>query len=221
MSMDDTEGTPTEHADPAGKGQHPGKGAGRGGFVGKHRDQILVGSSVLLVVLAWLSLRKTSGSATAASGAGYLSPTSAAQAGLGSAGAVGGYNAEAQQGLQTLLANQSGQLSNLEAAVANLTGAGSSLPTATPAALSSPLASTLYNPVGTGNYVRQTDGLIAEVESDGSLFGLTGNQFASVVQSNGGTVPSVTQLGKLPNVYSLQSNLDAAAARRSAATATP
>lgn len=197
--MDEDEGTAPAGTDaPAGGGKH--KHGKLGIFAGKHRDEILVISSVLLVVLAWLSLRKTSSSATAASGAGYLSPTSAAQAGLAGSGAVGGYSAAAQQGLQTLLANQSDQLSTLESAVTNLTGSGSSTPTSIASSLSSPLPSgALLNFAG--------DGALEQVQSDGSLYHLNPAEWAGL-QSRGATYGQILNVGgNAPTDYSATSNL--------------
>lgn len=141
---------------------------------GPHRDEILVVSSVVLVCLGWLTLRKT-GTAAASSGTAatsYLGPTGAAQSGIG---AVAGSDAAAFQGLQTLLANQSDSLARLESTVSSV------IPTGTPTNTPSALAAGLFGPSHSANLVRDSAGSVFEVQSDGSLYGLTRNQLDSEV----------------------------------------
>lgn len=198
MSIED-EGTP------AGGGEHAGKPKGKGGpLSGKRRDTIIVACSVVGVVLAFLTLRRSSGQSATGGSTGHLAPTGAAQAGLGNAGAVAGFDASAYQGLQTLLANQSDQLGTLESAVGNLTGAGSKPPTA--------IASTLNSPTFNGNYFHAGSG-IGEIEADKSLFVFSPQQWAAAIQADPNAPSQVTDLGNGSGLtfYSTAGNVKAAA----------
>lgn len=76
--------------------------------------------------------------------------------------------------------------------------------TSTPAP-SKLVAAGLFAPTFNGNYVRdQHTGLIAEVESDGSLLGLTPTEWASAAAKNGGKIDTVNHIG---NAYSVAGNL--------------
>jgi hypothetical protein len=72
-----------------------------------------------------------------------------------------------------------------------------------------PVASTLVSPAGTGSYVRTPNGSIAEVESDGSLFGLTYNQWVPVSSSGYQSVPSFGS----QTLYSSAANVAAGTAK--------
>jgi hypothetical protein len=67
-----------------------------------------------------------------------------------------------------------------------------------------PIASTLFNPQNTGTYVKGPDGTISEVESDGSLFGMTYSQWLPI--SNGGAQISA-EVPAAQTMYSLAQNL--------------
>lgn len=72
-----------------------------------------------------------------------------------------------------------------------------------------PIATTIFSPNATGNYVRQDNGLIAEVQSDGSLFGLTGSQWASIMNQSGGKA-SANDIGSFnAPTYSTAANVAA------------
>jgi hypothetical protein len=72
---------------------------------------------------------------------------------------------------------------------------------------SGPVASTLFNPTGSGDYVRGSNGMIAEVESDGSLFALTRPQWQQLEKNAGGKV-NVTNMAQLPaSLFSTAKNV--------------
>lgn len=83
--------------------------------------------------------------------------------------------------------------------------------TAPPAAI----ASTLFSPTFSGNYVRFADGLVAEVQSDGSLYGMTAAEHKRAFASNGGDYKGLVNELETPRtgpVYSTVANLRNAAA---------
>lgn len=118
-----------EHDETTPEGGHgraiAGHGKKGGVLNGPHREMIIMVASVVGVGLAYVSLRKGGGSSGTQVAASTLTPTGS----LGS-GSVAGSDSQALSGLQTLLANQSAALANLEANVP--TGAGSGAPPATP-----------------------------------------------------------------------------------------
>lgn len=203
----------TEHEDQAPEPGQPAKGKGKGKgpkwLNGPHRDEILVISSVALVLLGWLTLRKSGGSTAAATAPAttYAGTTAAAQSGLGAAGIVAGSDANAINGFQTYLANQSDQLAQLQSSVTDLVSAK------TPANTQKPLAGSLFSPNYSGQYVQYQGGGIAEVESDGSLFGLTASQWDGALQRRtaGGPFSFDVLGGKSPQQYSTAANIATAA----------
>lgn len=102
VDTDDAGAPPAHGRAIAGDGKS--KGRGPAWLSGPHRDEILVVSSVVLVLFGWLSLRKTGSNAAGMSADGS---TSAAQAAyLGNSGSVAGFDQAAVQGLQDSLAQQ-------------------------------------------------------------------------------------------------------------------
>jgi hypothetical protein len=77
---------------------------------------------------------------------------------------------------------------------------------------SAPVASTLFAPSGTGNYVRLQNGVVGEVESDGSIFGLGWNQWKPLMDAGA----TWTELQSNPNWYSTEKNTNTAAAAAAA-----
>lgn len=69
-----------------------------------------------------------------------------------------------------------------------------------------PVASSIFAPTGSGQLVRYNNGTIAEVESDGTLLGLTPDQFTAL-SSKGQTFTSLS--GAQPKVYTTAGNLAA------------
>lgn len=186
-----TEGTAPEHGRAiAGNGKRKG-----GVLNGPHREEIIMVASVVGVLLAYFTFKRSSGTPAASSSPQTLTTGS----GVLSSGQVAGYDQNAMAGLQTMLANQSDLLRNLVSSSTSSTGAAPSVPT--------PLAAGLDNPMFTGNYLQYGDGSVQEVEADGSLFHLSLPQFGQVVQRNGGTPATVNVAGGAPTDYSTTSNL--------------
>ena len=69
-----------------------------------------------------------------------------------------------------------------------------------------PVASTLFKPTGSGSYVINSNGTIAEVEGDGSLYGMTLQQWQPLY--NAGARPA-GDVGNNLKMYSLADNLQA------------
>lgn len=67
-----------------------------------------------------------------------------------------------------------------------------------------PAASSMFAPTGRGNYVRYDNGTIAEVQSDGSLYGLNPDEWNKVA-SGGATFTRL--VGPQPNIYTGSGNL--------------
>lgn len=88
---------------------------------------------------------------------------------------------------------------------AGQTGAGGS---GASAAVTPPIASTLYAPSGSGQYVAYSDG-IYELEGDGSLLHLGGSQWKQIIAANGGKAPAYAGAfsGKAPTSYMTNTNL--------------
>lgn len=82
-----------------------------------------------------------------------------------------------------------------------------------------PIASTIFAPKGTGNYVSLPNGVGAEVEEDGSLFGITYQQWQDL-QAKAGTQLSTSKLGTNLDYYSTERNAWTAAQAAQAAAAT-
>jgi hypothetical protein len=83
------------------------------------------------------------------------------------------------------------------------TSASGSGVTAAPA----PVASTLFAPTGSGKFVRYADGNVFEVESDGSLFGLTPNQNDQATRAAGPGISWEQLQSTMPIKYSTAANL--------------
>jgi hypothetical protein len=75
-----------------------------------------------------------------------------------------------------------------------------------------PVASKLFAPQGTGNYVH-FDGIGGEVESDGSVFGITAEQWQQILARDPNAGAKITTLSTGPtNWWSTEKNVTAAAA---------
>lgn len=183
----------------AGHGKHKGKGL----FNGPHREMIIMVASVVGVGLAYATLHRSS--ATGSSAAQTSSMAYPGSSSVLSSGQVAGFDQAAVAGLQTQLANVSDQVRALSS---------SGLPSdyGSGAAPSVPLASTLFAPTGSGSIVSYGIGQ-AEVEKDGSLFLLNGDQWSQLSQQNGGVAPQTTRVSDkfsdIPAWYSTAGNLAA------------
>lgn len=208
---EDHEDQAPEHGAPPAGGKHKG-GKLAQLFTGPHRDAILVVCSVVMVLLMWLTLRRTSNSAASSGGAmtSQLGPTQAAQTGL-SSGSVAGSDASALLGFQTLLANQSDQIQQINQAVQGITASGT--PDQTPSALSSPIAAGLLGPSSSSRLVKFGNGLIAQVQDDGSLLGLNRSEYVNLTGQLGAGGYTVDNLGGTPpaGISSVRNNLAHAA----------
>lgn len=71
-----------------------------------------------------------------------------------------------------------------------------------------PIASTLFAPTGSGNYIRDQEGGVIEVESDGSLFALDG-PMQQKLGLDASTIHAITD-SAIPAYYGLMQNLGAA-----------
>lgn len=168
----------------------------------KHKTAVL-GTAAAGVAGVALLHRKNAGAAAPAA--------TSAPAGTIPAAAVvpggGSYDSSAYDVYSALQSQLSPLLEQARNATGGTTGGGV---TTAPA----PIASTLFKPSFSGNYVRRADGLIAEVEADGSLYALTKTQWADVNRQAPGAGKQVTNLGaSLPaSVYSLARNIKSAAA---------
>lgn len=75
-----------------------------------------------------------------------------------------------------------------------------------------PVASKLFAPSGTGNYVRLQNGVVGEVESDGSIFGLGWDQWKPLMDKGA----TWTELGSNPTWFSTEKNVNNVAAAAAA-----
>lgn len=185
--MADTETADDKPAEGAPPADAPKKKSGFKGWVGAHKEEVIVICSVVGVLLAWLTLKAVGGGGAAAAG-GTASDGSSLPAGVptsaygsGSSGTVAGYSGSADYGLQSMLSNLSTSLDTLNS---NLAGTGSPGDTLTgSSALPPPLASTLTAPVAYGfNIIENTvNGEKDQVESDGSLYHLTPSDYSELL----------------------------------------
>lgn len=72
-----------------------------------------------------------------------------------------------------------------------------------------PKASTMYAPTGTGNYAWLSNGVSVEVQDDGSLFGMTGEQLKSIMSRDPNA--KLSKWGSAPKFYAAETNARAAA----------
>lgn len=71
-----------------------------------------------------------------------------------------------------------------------------------------PVASSLFAPTRSGQYVSYADGSVREVESDGSLYHLSLPEWSGIIQGNGGAAPDLHPVsGTAPAEYSYTTNL--------------
>jgi hypothetical protein len=150
-----------------------------------HKTAILAAGAAGVAGLALLQKRKKPATGAATSPAGAL-PAAAV---IPSSGVQGAYPDTSGTDMYNQL---EGQLERLQASQA--------------VPVPKPVASTLFAPTGSGNYVRTADGTIAEVESDGSAFGLTAPQWAPLAKQGAawsaqvGAIPYATTAGNLAKV---------------------
>lgn len=158
----------------------------------KNKPALLAGGAVVVVGLGLYS-RSKSGGDTAAPASPAVSAAGSYSNGGQVAGA-GGYDSTASD----VAAWLHPQLEALRK---------DNIPTPVPV----PLASTLFAPTGTGNYVRQgSNGMVAEIQNDGSLFGITFDQWTKLGR------PKATDVGASfgAPVYSTKTNVVAAGAKQ-------
>jgi hypothetical protein len=129
--------------------------------------------------------------------------TSAAQRPAAATSAGGGYSAGSQAALTTgggvydSTANDlySAFQPQLEHIIRNTTPTTPTPPVPVPA--QAKIASTLLGPSGSGKYVRDPRGMVAEVQSDGSLLALTNKQWTALNKQLGGRVEMTTLRAQL------------------------
>jgi hypothetical protein len=165
-----------------------------------HKTAILAAGAAGVAGLALLQKRKKPATGAATSPAGAL-PAAAV---IPSSGVQGAYPDTSGTDMYNQL---EGQLERLQASQA--------------VPVPKPVASSLFAPNRTGTYVRGADGSIAEVESDGSLYGLTGGDWAGIEKASGGlgSTPLTQFTSNLPQYYSIQGNLSAAQSKITGGTA--
>lgn len=165
-----------------------------------HKVPILAAAGVGVAALALRKRKQTAAGAPAAgaagattTAAGYSMPFSAGGQGAAMTGAAP-YDSTASDlygAVQPQLEALSNQLTQLSA--------NPPMPVPAP-----PIASTLTTPLGTGSYVHLSDGTIAEVEGDRSMFGMTPQQWLPLFQ---GGARETANLPSTPNYYSTVRNL--------------
>lgn len=128
----------------------------------KRKQTIIVVATVAGVLLTYLIYRRSKNTAATGSATTVATPVAAAT------------DTTADDNTQSALTSVANQLGNLTSLLTPTTTATST----------APIASTLYNPSTDANqvsgYVQNKYGTILQVLSDGSLFGLTGQQYAAL-----------------------------------------
>jgi hypothetical protein len=157
-----------------------------GASFAQNRTAIL-GTAAAGVVGFALYKRKQAGGATAApaSAAAPVYSAGGQTAGMYGANAYDSSASDVYGLVQPQLESLGSQLSDLN------TKLGSVPVSQAPA---SPVASRLANPLYNGNYIRNAGGGFAEIESDGSLLGLTAQQWANAYKVAGQSGVNVQQL---------------------------
>lgn len=166
-------------------------------FLQQNKPVVLGVAGVGVVGLALLS-RKRKATAPAAAGAGAAQPAGTLPAAVVAApAAASGYDSTATDVYNSM----EGQLQQLQAQQAAQTGTNSG-----PLAAPSPVASTLFAPTGSGQYLRYGN-LIGEVEQDGSLYSLSYPEWAKL-QANGASFQQVADNpGAMPKAWTGSANI--------------
>jgi hypothetical protein len=175
-------------------------------FKANKTEALMVGGAAV----AGLALyKRKTGAAGAPSGvtAGAVAPGTMPAAAVVPAGG-GSYDSSAWSAYNALQ-DEIGTLARQNEAARQTGAAGSGAS----AAVKGPLASTLLAPSGSGRYVQNGNGTIAEVESDGSLYGMQLGEWLPFY--NSGSRPGAYVDNSL-TMYSIGQNL---AARQAALTA--
>lgn len=168
-------------------------------FFAAHKVEILGGGAAVVALLGYRQRKKSSSTTAGATIPGTI-PAAAVVGGTGTSAAT--YDSTAFDTYDALQ-QQISDLASRQQTSSPTTASG-----ATPA----PIASTLFAPAGSGNYLRNSYGNLVEVESDGSLYGLTGSQLRDLQSSGGLTGATITDVGdwtNTPGFYTQQGNLQA------------
>lgn len=162
----------------------------------QHKTAVLGSAAAAVAGLALIQRRKATAGAAGSTTVGARVPGTIPAAAIEPQSA-GAYDSTSYDLYNAL----SGQLEQL-AQTGSSTGA---------AQAPEPVSSSLFAPTGTGEWVRFADGVTAEVESDGSLFGLTGSQITALRQA--GLKPTIVKMpGTKPSsLASTVSNISARA----------
>jgi hypothetical protein len=164
-------------------------GAQLSAMLQQHKLPVLGAAAAGVVLLGLRSRKKSSGAAVAAGPrpAGTLPAAAVVPAGGPDNSAFQVYDS---------LHSELGAFMEQQAAQTNARSGISSVP---------PIASTLFAPAGTGQLVGLSDGTTAEIESDGSLFGLSAQQGWQQWEKAKGQVTAVS--GPAPLYYSTAGNV--------------
>lgn len=165
-----------------------------------NKGPILATAAAGVVGFALYSRRKAGGNTAAPAQA---APTTAGASSGGQTAGMRGANAYDSSASDVYGLIQP-QMESLGKQVGDLNNKLNAVPVSTPAKATGPLAAQLYAPQGTGNYVRLPNGVGAEVESDGSLFGITSEQWAGLAAQGKTSTP--TTIGKNVDFYSTERN---------------
>jgi hypothetical protein len=163
----------------------------------QHRTAVLGGGAAAVAGLALWQRRKAKTGATSSTTGAKVQPAGTIPAAaVVPAGATGtaGYDSSAFDVYDAL----SQQMEQLRQTVGMSTSVA-------PA----PTASALFAPTGSGNYVLLPNGVTGEVESDGTVFGLTSEQWAPLA-AQGATL---TKLGSNVPFFSTEQNLKTVAGK--------
>jgi hypothetical protein len=159
----------------------------------QNKKPVLAVAGAGVVGLALLRKKKTAAAGGIGGGGAPASAGTAFATGPAIAGTATPYDSSVSDVYNSL----QGQLDSLNTKL--------TAPIPTPAA---PSASKMFAPGYTGNYVRLSNGVIGEVENDGSIFGLTGQQWRQAADQGA----QYSQLASAPTWYSTEQNTNTAAA---------
>jgi hypothetical protein len=128
-------------------------------------EVVLVGGAAVAGLALLQRKRGTAGASAPGVTAGAVAPGTMPAAAVVSGGG-GGYSSDAFSAYNALQ-DEIGTLARQNEAARQTSAGGSGVGT-----VPAPIASTLFNPTGSGTYAQYANGTVAEVESDGSQLGL-------------------------------------------------
>lgn len=170
----------------------------------QHRPVVLgAGAAAVAGLALWQKKKKATGTAATGAVTGATVPTGTIPAAgvVSSSGVQGAYPNTAATDVYNALEPTLAQILSQQSAQTSASSSNAAAP--------APVASTLFAPTWSGNYMREANGDPVEVESDGSVFHLADQWMAQVTQQTGKAWSDLPQMAVSPGWYSASTNIQA------------